>query len=168
MFSHPSIVQSSGELPTSPVMLLLGSRFKKVKIMHAINYLFGHTLSSALTLLSFLVAFATFGVSSSWAQSTSQALSPTELEMINNQPIAKSSSASESTNTAVQRKPSYQYTDKNGTQITEYKDANSPTQVQVKTRLTTYDMSPPDSVMPAPPSSDNGLLSVPSISIPLR
>jgi len=136
--------------------------------MHAINYLFGHTLSSALTLLSFLVAFATFGVSSSWAQSTSQALSPTELEMINNQPIAKSSSASESTNTAVQRKPSYQYTDKNGTQITEYKDANSPTQVQVKTRLTTYDMSPPDSVMPGPPSGDSGLISVPSISIPLQ
>ena len=168
MFSHPSIVQSSGELPTSLVMLLLGSRFKKVKIMHAINYLFGHTLSSALTLLSFLVAFATFGVSSSWAQSTSQALSPTELEMINNQPIAKSSSASESTNTAVQRKPSYQYTDKNGTQITEYKDANSPTQVQVKTRLTTYDMSPPDSVMPGPPSGEGSLISVPSISIPLR
>lgn len=88
--------------------------------------------------------------------------------MINNQPIAKSSSASESTNTSVQRKPSYQYTDKNGTQITEYKDANSPTQVQVKTRLTTYDMSPPDSVMPGPPSGDSGLLSVPSISIPLR
>jgi len=168
MFSHPSIVQSSGELPTSLVMLLLGSRFKKVKIMHAINYLFGHTLSSALTLLSFLVAFATFGVSSSWAQSTSQALSPTELEMINNQPIAKSSSASESTNTAVQRKPSYQYTDKNGTQITEYKDANSPTQVQVKTRLTTYDMSPPDSVMPGPPSGEGSLISVPSISIPLQ
>ena len=168
MFSHPSIVQSSGELPTSLVMLLLGSRFKKVKIMHAINYLFGHTLSSALTLLSFLVAFATFGVSSSWAQSTSQALSPTELEMINNQPIAKSSSASETTNTAVQRKPSYQYTDKNGTQITEYKDANSPTQVQVKTRLTTYDMSPPDSVMPGPPSGEGSLISVPSISIPLQ
>jgi hypothetical protein len=168
MFSHPSIVQSSSELPTSLVMLILGSRFKKVKIMHAINYLFGHTLSSALTLLSFLVAFATFGVSSSLAQSTSQALSPTELEMINNQPIAKSSSASESTNTPVQRKPSYQYTDKNGTQITEYKDANSPTQVQVKTRLTTYDMSPPDSVMPGPPSGEGSLISVPSISIPLQ
>lgn len=136
--------------------------------MHAINYLFGHTLSSALTLLSFLVAFATFGVSSSLAQSTSQALSPTELEMINNQPIAKSSSASESTNTAVQRKPSYQYTDKNGTQITEYKDANSPTQVQVKTRLTTYDMSPPNSVMPGSPSGEGSLISVPSISIPLQ
>jgi len=149
-------------------MLLLGSRFKKVKIMHAINYLFGHTLSSALTLLSFLVAFATVGISSSLAQSTSQALSPTELEMINNQPIAKSSSASETTNTAVQRKPSYQYTDKNGTQITEYKDANSPTQVQVKTRLTTYDMSPPDSVMPSPPSGEGSLISVPSISIPLQ
>jgi hypothetical protein len=149
-------------------MLLLGSRFKKVKIMHAINYLFGHTLSSALTLLSFLVAFATVGISSSLAQSTSQALSPTELEMINNQPIAKSSSASETTNTAVQRKPSYQYTDKNGTQITEYKDANSPTQVQVKTRLTTYDMSPPDSVMPGPPSGEGSLISVPSISIPLQ
>jgi len=136
--------------------------------MHAINYLFGHTLSSALTLLSFLVAFATVGISSSLAQSTSQALSPTELEMINNQPIAKSSSASETTNTAVQRKPSYQYTDKNGTQITEYKDANSPTQVQVKTRLTTYDMSPPDSVMPGPPSGEGSLISVPSISIPLQ
>ena len=136
--------------------------------MHAISYLFSHTLSYALTLLSFLTAFSVFGIGNTWAQGTSQALSPTELEMINNQPIAKSSSASESTNTSVQRKPSYQYTDKNGTQITEYKDANSPTQVQVKTRLTTYDMSPPDSVMPGPPSGDSGLLSVPSISIPLR
>jgi cytoskeletal protein RodZ len=168
MFSHTAIVQSSGELPTSLVNRILGGRLKKVKIMHAISYLFSHTLSYALTLLSFFVVSATFGISSSLAQSTSQALSPSELEMINNQPIAKSSSASESTKTSVQRKPSYQYTDKNGTQITEYKDTNSPTQVQVKTRLTTYDMSPPDSVMPGPPSGDSGLLSVPSISIPLR
>ena len=136
--------------------------------MHSITYLFGHTLSYTLTLLSFLTAFSVFGIGNTWAQGTSQALSPTELEMINNQPLSKPATASDAANSSSKRKPSYQYTDKNGTQITEYKDANSPTQVQVKTRLTTYDMSPPDSVMPGPPSGEASLLSVPSISIPLR
>ena len=136
--------------------------------MHAISYLFGHTLSYTLTLLSFLMAFSVFGVSNTWAQGTSQALSPNELELINNQPLAQPVTASDSANSSSKRNPSYQYTDKNGTQITEYKDVNSPTQVQVKTRLTTYDMSPPGSVMPGPPSGEGSLLSVPSISIPFK
>jgi len=136
--------------------------------MHAISYLFGHTLSYTLTLLSFLMAFSVFGVSNAWAQGTSQALSPNELELINNQPLVQPVTASDSANSSSKRNPSYQYTDKNGTQITEYKDVNSPTQVQVKTRLTTYDMSPPDSVMPGPPSGEGSLLSVPSISIPFK
>ena len=60
MFSHTAIVQSSGELPTSLVNRILGGRLKKVKIMHAISSLVSHTLSYALTLLSFFVVFATF------------------------------------------------------------------------------------------------------------
>ena len=66
------------------------------------------------------------------------------------------------------RKPSFQHKEATGTEITEYKDANSPTQVQVKTKYTTYEMSPPDSVMPGPPSGEGALISVPSISIPIQ
>ena len=136
--------------------------------MHALTNLLHSSLSQTLVLTSFLVAFASFGLHSAQAQSNSQALSPSELQRINNQPLAPAVSASEGTNTPQGRKPSFQHKEATGTEITEYKDANSPTQVQVKTRYTTYEMSPPDSVMPGPPSGEGSLLSVPSISIPIQ
>ena len=122
-------------------------------------------MSQSLALMSFLVVFGLFGVTSAQAQNNSQALSPSELNRINNQPLAPAVSASGAVNAPEQRKPNYQYKDKNGTTVTEYKDVNSPTQVDVKTPYTSYEMAPPTTVMPGP-AKETDLLSVPSVSIP--
>ena len=124
-------------------------------------------MSQSLALMSVLVVFGLYGATSAQAQNNSQALSPSELNRINNQPLAPAVSASGAINSPEQRKPNYQYKDKNGTTITEYKDVNSPTQVDVKTPFTSYEMAPPTSVMPGPPK-ETDLISVPSISIPIR
>ena len=124
-------------------------------------------MSQNLALMSLLVVFGLFGANFAKAQNNSQVLSPSELNRINNQPLAPAVSASGVINTPEQRKPNYQYKDKNGTTITEYRDVNSPTQVDVKTPYTSYEMAPPTSVMPGPPK-ETDLISVPSISIPLR
>ena len=99
------------------------------------------------------------------AQSASMpALSAEDIQKINNQPIAPSVGGQ---NNKESRQPSYEYTDRNGTQVREYRDANSPNEIQVKSRFGTYEMAPPASVMPGTPlSSDGDQLSVPSISIP--
>ena len=133
--------------------------------MHYLTNLISHSMSQSLTLMSFLVVFGLFGTTSAQAQNNSQALSPSELNRINNQPLAPAVSASGAMNAPEQRKPNYQYRDKNGTTVTEYKDVNSPTQVDVKTPYTSYEMAPPTSVMPGPPK-DTDLISVPSVSIP--
>ena len=133
--------------------------------MHYLTNLLSHSMSQSLTLMSFLVVFGLFGATSAQAQNNSQALSPSELNRINNQPLAPAVSASGAMNAPEQRKPNYQYKDKNGTTVTEYKDVNSPTQVDVKTPYTSYEMAPPTSVMPGPPK-ETDLISVPSVSIP--
>ena len=115
--------------------------------------------------MSVLMVFGLFGAAPVQAQNNSQALSPSELNRINNQPLAPTVSASGVTSSPEQRKPNYQYRDKNGTTITEYKDVNAPTQVDVKTPYTSYEMAPPTSVMPGPPK-ETDLISVPSVSIP--
>ena len=136
--------------------------------MHALTNLIGRTLSQNLALMSFLVVFGLLGAGSTQAQNNSQALSTSELNRINNQPLAPTATPTGALNSPQSRSPSYKYKDANGTEITEYKDTNSPTQVQVKTKYTTYEMSPPDSVMPGPPSGEGALISVPSISIPIQ
>jgi hypothetical protein len=105
---------------------------------------------------------------SALAQSgNSQALSPAELNRINNQPIAAPVGNPGKLGNADARKPTFEYTDPGGTQVREFRDANAPTEVQVKGPLGTYEMSPPTSVMPGPSNQSNdNLLSVPSISIP--
>ena len=133
--------------------------------MHTVTNLLHSSASQALVFTSFLVAFASFGLHSAQAQSNSQALSPSELQRINNQPLAAPVSASEVTNAPESRKPSFQHKEATGTEITEYKDANAPTQVDVKTRYTSYEMAPPATVMPGVPK-ETDLISVPSISIP--
>ncbi len=133
--------------------------------MHTLTNLLHSSASQALVFTSFLVAFASFGLHSAQAQSNSQALSPSELQRINNQPLAAPVSASEVTNAPESRKPSFQHKEATGTEITEYKDANAPTQVDVKTRYTSYEMAPPATVMPGVPK-ETDLISVPSISIP--
>lgn len=135
--------------------------------MHYLKNLISHSMSQTLALTSFLVFFGFLSATSAQAQNNSQALSPSELNRINNQPLAPTVSATGVMNAPEQRKPNYQYRDKNGTTITEYKDANAPTQVDVKTPYTSYEMAPPTSVMPGPPK-ETDLISVPSISIPIR
>jgi len=166
MFSHNAIVQSSCKLPTGLVKEPAESRLKKVKMMHSLTNLISHLPSQNLALMSFFVVFGLFGGGSAQAQNNSQALSPSELNRINNQPLAPTVSPSGALNSPQNRTPNYRYKDGNGTEVTEYKDANSPTQVQVKTKYTSYEMSPPDSVKPGAQAGEGELLSVPSISIP--
>jgi hypothetical protein len=135
-------------------------------MMPATTNILHSSLSQTLVLASFLAAFASFGLHTAQAQNNSQALSPSELQRINNQPLSPKVSASDATNATQVRKPSFQHKEATGTEITEYKDTNSPTQVEVKTRFTTYEMAPPATVMPGVPK-ETDLISVPSISIPL-
>jgi hypothetical protein len=114
------------------------------------------------------MTFGLLAAAPAYAQNNSQALSPSELNRINNQPLAPVATPSGALSSPQSRSPSYKYKDANGTEITEYKDTNSPTQVQVKTKYTTYEMSPPDSVKPGAQSGEGSLLSVPSISIPIQ
>jgi hypothetical protein len=134
-------------------------------MMHALTNLLHSSLSQILVITSFLVAFASFGLNSAHAQNNSQALSPSELQRINSQPLAPAVNASQVTSAPEIRKPSFQHKESTGTEVTEYKDANSPTQVDVKTRYTSYEMAPPTTVMPGAPK-ETDLISVPSISIP--
>ena len=134
-------------------------------MMPALTNLLHSSLSQTLVLASLLVAFASYGLHSAQAQSNSQALSPSELQRINNQPLSPPVSAAESTKAPEGRKPSFQHKEASGTEITEYKDTNSPTQVDVKTRFTTYEMAPPATVMPGVPK-ETDLISVPSIRVP--
>ncbi|MBU3550843.1 hypothetical protein [Polynucleobacter sp. MWH-Berg-3C6] len=136
--------------------------------MHVLTNLTSHILNQNQALMSILVVFGLLGSASVQAQNNSQALSPSELNRINNQPLAPVATPSGALNSPQSRNPSYKYKDANGTEITEYKDTNSPTQVQVKTKYTTYEMSPPDSVKPGAQSGEGNLLSVPSISIPIQ
>jgi hypothetical protein len=137
-------------------------------MMHVLTNLISHALSQNLALISFLMAFGLLVAALAQAQNNSQALSTSELNRINNQPLSPSMSPAGVLEGPQGRQPSYQYKNDRGTEITEYKDVNGPTQVQVKTKYTTYEMSPPDSVKPGPQSGDSGLLSVPSISIPIQ
>ena len=136
--------------------------------MHALTNLISHALSQNLALISFLMAFGLLVAAPAQAQNNSQALSPSELNRINNQPLSPTVSPAGVLEGPQTRQPSYQYKNDRGTEITEYKDTNGPTQVQVKTKYTTYEMSPPDSVKPGPQSGEGNLLSVPSISIPIQ
>ena len=133
--------------------------------MHSLTNLFGSSVSHTLVLIGFLSGFGAFSIGSAHAQGSGPALSASELQRINNQPLAPAVSASDVTNAPEGRKPSFQHKEATGTQITEYKDANAPTQVDVKTRYTSYEMAPPASVMPGAPK-ETDLISVPSISIP--
>jgi hypothetical protein len=134
-------------------------------MMPALTNLLHSSLSQTLVLTSFLVAFASYGIHSAQAQSNSGALSPSELERINKQPLSPPVGASEATTAPQSRQPSFQHKEATGTEITEYKDANSPTQIDVKTRYTQYEMAPPNTVMPGVPK-ETDLISVPSIRVP--
>lgn len=136
--------------------------------MHIKTNLSNARLRQAIGLYSFFLIFGYLSLNSAFAQQPAgEALSQEELSRINNQPLAPAASASSSTSTPESRQPTFQHKEKvSGTEVTEYKNPNGPTEVQVKTKYTTYDMSPPDSVKPGAPSGEGDLLSVPSINIP--
>ena len=77
-------------------------------------------MSQTLAIASFLVVFVLLSATSAHAQNNSQALSPSELNRINNQPLAPTVSPAGAMNTSEQRKPNFQYKDKNGTTVTDY------------------------------------------------
>ena len=104
-----------------------------------------------------------------FAQSSgTQALSKEDLNQINNQPLAPSSRNPAGLGVKEERKPSFVYTDPSGTQIREYRESNLPTEIEVKSAFGTYEMSPPNTVMPTSTAPAGGLISVPSIRIPLN
>ncbi|MFZ4056170.1 MAG: hypothetical protein ACOYJ4_08465 [Polynucleobacter sp.] len=97
-----------------------------------------------------------------------QALSPEDLQQINGRAQSPSSTASTKADSKLTHQPSFTHTSSNGTQITEYRDAHSPTSVQVKGPLGAYDMSHPSSLMPGAREPATTILSVPSFNLPLR
>jgi hypothetical protein len=97
-----------------------------------------------------------------------QALSPEDLQEINGRTPAPSSNASTKATNKLNHQPSFTHTSSNGTQITEYRDAHSPTSVQVKGPLGVYDMSHPSSLMPGAREPATTILSVPSFNLPLQ
>lgn len=97
-----------------------------------------------------------------------QALSPEDLQQINGRAQSPNSKAATKADSKVNHQPSFTHTSSNGTQITEYRDAHSPTSVQVKGPLGVYDMSHPSSLMPGAREPAATILSVPSFNLPLQ
>lgn len=95
--------------------------------MHALTNLISHTFSQSLAFVSVLMIFSVFGITSAMAQNTSQALSQSELNRINNQPLSPTVTPAGVVEGPQSRKPSFQHKEVTGTEVTEYKDANSPT-----------------------------------------
>ena len=126
-------------------------------------------LASLACLLGFFYGSLVLAPKSVLAQTSNlQALSPEDLQQINGRPHSPSSKVSNKTNGKVNHQPSFTHTSSNGTQITEYRDAYSPTSVQVKGSLGVYDMSHPSSLMPGAREPAATILSVPSLSLPLQ
>ncbi|MCX7244639.1 MAG: hypothetical protein NT054_03095 [Burkholderiales bacterium] len=125
--------------------------------------------ASLVCLLSFFCGNLVLVPKPALAQGSNlQALSPDDLQQINGRPLSSSSKVSNKTNSKVNHQPSFTHTSSNGTQITEYRDAYSPTSVQVKGSLGVYDMSHPSSLMPGAREPAATILSVPSLSLPLQ
>ncbi len=122
-----------------------------------------------LLMCSMLMACLTLWANRAYAQSAgTPALTKEELNQINNQPLAPSSRNPAGLGVKEERKPSFEYTDPSGTQIREYRESNLPTEIEVKSAFGSYEMSPPNTVMPTSTAPGDGLISVPSIRIPLK
>lgn len=78
-----------------------------------------------------------------------EGLSKSELDAINNQPIAKAVSAQGQVDGVSKLKPSFELNQENGTKITEYKETNQPTDVEVNSSVgTSYNLSRPTDPTP--------------------
>lgn len=130
-----------------------------------------HNIDSGSTMIRFMLilCFACMIARPAEAQSgNTQALTKDDLKQINQQPLVPSAKNPAGLGQREQRKPSFEYTDNTGTQIREYRESNLPTEIEVKSTFGTYEMSPPNTVMPTSTMPADGLISVPSIRIPLK
>ena len=94
-----------------------------------------------------------------------EGLSKSELDAINNQPIAKSITAQSQVDGVSQLEPSFELKEANGTEIREYKEKDQPTDVEVNSGVgTRYSLSRPTDPTPAIP--DQYMNRVPTIKVP--
>jgi hypothetical protein len=93
-----------------------------------------------------------------------EGLSKSELDAINNQPIAKTIKVQQ-VEGPDQLQPSFELKDSSGTEIREYREKDQPVDVEVNSNLgTRYNMSRPTD--PTPNIPDQYMNRVPSIKVP--
>ncbi|GJG96548.1 DUF2782 domain-containing protein [Cupriavidus pauculus] len=94
------------------------------------------------------------------AEETSNALTQQELNKINNQPIAPAVKSQLNQ----PREPSFQLRERDGTQVTEYRDKGRATEIQVQSGFgTKYEMSKPEDSSPR--IRDHDVNRVPSVNL---
>ncbi|MCA3192714.1 MULTISPECIES: DUF2782 domain-containing protein [unclassified Cupriavidus] len=94
------------------------------------------------------------------AQENSNALTQQELNKINNQPIAPAAKSQLNQ----PREPSFQLRERDGTQVTEYRDKGRSTEIQVQSGFgTKYEMSKPEDSSPR--IRDHDVNRVPSVNL---
>jgi hypothetical protein len=92
--------------------------------------------------------------------SPGEALSQKELIELNRQPLLKTQGALG----AEQRQLSFEHKEENGTHIREYRELGKPIDIQVQTRMGSYQMSQPTDLTPV--ISEKTIQRVPSIQLP--
>lgn len=115
----------------------------------------------------FSVAFATFIlISQGLSAQPAEALSPEELQKINQQPPVQAIKNNGESGKAGPKKPSFEHKETDGTNIKEYKEGGKTTEVSVDTPLGThYEMSAPADAA-APNIRNQDVNRVPTIRMP--
>ncbi|SDO68140.1 Protein of unknown function [Ralstonia sp. 25mfcol4.1] len=114
----------------------------------------GYLLALAATVLALTATQAAL------AEETSNALTQQELNKINNQPIAPAAKSQLNQ----PREPSFQLRERDGTQVTEYRDKGRATEIQVQSGFgTKYEMSKPEDSSPR--IRDHDVNRVPSVNL---
>ncbi|KAI3590030.1 DUF2782 domain-containing protein [Cupriavidus sp. CER94] len=114
----------------------------------------GYLLALAATVLALTATQAAL------AEETSNALTQQELNKINNQPIAPAAKSQLNQ----PREPSFKLRERDGTQVTEYRDKGRATEIQVQSGFgTKYEMSKPEDSSPR--IRDHDVNRVPSVNL---
>ena len=96
----------------------------------------------------------------------SQGLSAEELQRINQQPIAPKIKNNAETGKSVEKKPTFQHQEADGTSIKEYKEGGKATEIVVESSFgTRYELSTPDDAA-SPKIRDQNVNRVPTIRMP--
>ena len=112
-------------------------------------------------LLALVAAVAALsGANVALAEETTNALTQQELNKINNQPIAPAAKSQLNQ----PREPSFQLRERDGTQVTEYRDKGRATEIQVQSGFgTKYEKSKPEDSSPR--IRDHDVNRVPSVNL---